>query len=279
MSNPNSFHYHDVKANYIETKLEFLVPTLEEKRDDLNEEEFLKNYNLILLDYCKTRKLKQPYPVVIVVPSNDPDPFTYFAAFHIITCMIDEIDPFLDYQLRKYDLGQEDFIGLVEFFIINAIKTLTPRKSEEDRIAIVRNWVKHYRVGYPKPTINEVKIIEEKESKITMAPELINECSTKLKLYFSEEHLILFTKLLSGESIEDKIIFLGLAGVLVDVFTQIKDKGLIVETKTTINRWICKNLEYKKNGMNVSFDPDYVKRILTSQSTPSKKSRIIIDFS
>jgi len=273
-----SFHSYDVKANKIESKLEFLLPGLEEIKDDFNIEEFLNTYHKILLDFCRSNYPEAPYPDPIIIPTNDLDFFIYFASFHIITCMVDEIDPFLDYHLSKYDDKQSDFIGFVEFLIINTIKNNSPRQSETDRIAIIRNWVKHHKIGYSQPTIKEVETIEKKEVKITVAPEIIDECVSKLKLYLDKNDLLLFSKLLSKEPIESKIIFLGTAGVFVDVFAQLKDKKLIVETKTTIILWICKNFEYQKNGVNILFNPDYVKRVLTSQSTPSKKSRIIIDF-
>ena len=276
MSNPNSFHYYDVRAKHLESLLDVLIRESTNLKKDLDPIAFIRNYRIFL-----EREVIPNHPDIDdagVISSNDRGLFIYYSSFHIMTCKIDEIDPFLDYQINTFNGTIKEFVDMVEYFIINSIKTQTPRENEQERISIVRKWVKPYRASYPRPTIKEVNTLESIDAKITVAPELIDECINKLELYFSKDNLPLFRKLLSGDSIDDKIIFLGIAGVLIDIFSQIKDKGLIIEPKSTINRWICRNFEYQKNGINVSFDPDYVKRVLTGQSTPTRKSRIVIDF-
>ena len=82
-------------------------------------------------------------------------------------------------------------------------------------------------------------------------------------------------RLLQGESIDRKIIFLSNQNRLVEVFRRLKYNGFLFETSTEIRNWLCSNFIYRSKEGDRKLNPHSVWDILSkSKGEPSFKSRI-----
>lgn len=94
------------------------------------------------------------------------------------------------------------------------------------------------------------------------------------KFFDADEHEEL-KRLLRGESIDRKIIFLSNQNRLVEVFRRLKYNGFIFETSTGVRNWLCNNFMYRSMLGAKELNPNSVWDILSkAKGEPSPKSRI-----
>ena len=102
-----------------------------------------------------------------------------------------------------------------------------------------------------------------------------------LKPYFDEKDHDNLEKLLNGEKISKILLFKSNGIKLVDIFLRLKENKpeKIINTKTEIIKWICKNFKFlEKNKVIKPFKIPYVKKIMTRDLIISKDSRIALQF-
>ncbi len=122
-----------------------------------------------------------------------------------------------------------------------------------------------------QPVVKEVPLM----SGILFDPDIIDPLTESLKMYFDKTQWDDLAKTLQGLISSDKLVFKSTGNRLIFAFTQLKEKGLLVQDKTFINKWICSSFAYQDHKGEIrSFNPGYVKKILTGQANVSKESRI-----
>lgn len=89
---------------------------------------------------------------------------------------------------------------------------------------------------------------QPKKSIIFNSYETIEKIHSELKGFFLPESETSLLKALHGEQIQYSLTFPHNQNKLVEVFRRLKYNGFILSNDTEIQKWLCSNFSYKKNG-------------------------------
>jgi len=150
-----SFNYYDVNTNRYYHQIESIFNSSEDLNPKFSTPEKQKEHLSILKEYIEAAS--QQYNLdqdeqrdVIIIPPANNGLYFFFAAHELICCEIYRINSFLNYQYQKFEGDKIEFIGIIEFFVCNSIKTNTPRANENERLTIIMSWVDEKKKLKPK---------------------------------------------------------------------------------------------------------------------------------
>ena len=225
------------------------------------------------------------------------------------------IVPILEYQYNQFysdeagKAGAENFLDELEYNACNFIRT---NRFPEDYFAKhdkIMNWVfakrdfrryenfiddrisnllevlnKFIPKDIPKEVVTKVNANKKNNDSVivSVVENMRDILFNDLKDYFSEENQETFKKILSGEAPELlKIIFLGQANQLVDVFRIYSDDENMNSDKRTVVKWICNHFMYYYKPLKrpAFFDNHATENMIYGQRPPTPKKRIkLIDI-
>lgn len=113
----------------------------------------------------------------------------------------------------------------------------------------------------------------------TFKPEAIGGIFNILKDFFSiEDQTELIRILKTGNNTNEQLIFLDSGNRLADVFKQFFETGIITGCdKKELERWICKNFNYRYRREIKSFTADYIEKCISRNDQPCKNPILKIE--
>ena len=161
----------------------------------------------------------------------------------------------------RYGRPDKSFLG--------KIKNRFPEYSELLNVAQQRGRLKG-RLKRAPQSLEEVPVL-----RILLDKDRFDELYRELCKFFDADDHEELKRLLRGESIDRKIIFLSNQNRLVEVFRRLKYNGFLFETWTEVRNWLCHSFMYlSKNGAQ-KLNRHSVWDILSkAKGEPSPKSRI-----
>lgn len=240
-----------------------------------------------------------------VIKSDNRFYFSYLGLFLALSDPL-KVIPILEYHLKEfllYDkekLGAEHFLGKLEYLVCNFLRT---NRFPEDFYAKhdkIINWI------YSKKTLheNQIRIDAKLEALLTavnkvtpknipnivlkdknnsqgtrkshavvIAHERVEVLYEDIKEYFSKASYKELKTILKGKAQPDsKIIFIGHANQLCDVFRIYSKDGHMTGTKRSIATWICDHFMYYIDSTQTPefFDQQAVENVLYGQDLPPK---------
>lgn len=98
-----------------------------------------------------------------------------------------------------------------------------------------------------------------------------------LKIYFKDDEANL-KKALQGEEIEKPLFFPHRQNKLAELFRRLDYNACLLNNKTEINKWLCKNFEFEEKGKVKPFNRYTIKDILSTGKGEAKKGERICEF-
>jgi hypothetical protein len=162
-------------------------------------------------------------------------------------------------QFRKYETALETKIEL----LVNTISKMSGTRIPSEAVAKIK----------PKKTS------AVKQGEVCVKKELEDVLFNDLKDCFSENSHEALKQLFKGTASADlKVIFMGNANQLVDVFRIYAEDKKIASSKREIGEWICHHFMYlaKNESTPNFFDRDATENMIYGQRPPSKNKRIAL---
>lgn len=244
-----------------------------------------------------------------VLNHNDSAYLAYLGLFLALSDPL-RIIPILEYQYNQFyndEAGSnaaENFLNELEFSACNFIRT---NRFPEDYFAKhdkIMNWVfakrdlrryedlmnnrfanlidvlnKFIPKNIPKEVLTKVNIDRKSNDyvKVFVVEDMREKLFNDLENYFDKKNHSALKEILSGNAPDLlKIIFLGQANQLVDVFRIYAEDKNVNADKRTVAKWICNHFTYYYESMEHPefFDNDATENMIYGQRPPTKDKRI-----
>lgn len=258
--------------------------------------------------YLKSQKLEEEFYLNNFYCIVKPDSDFYFSYLGLFLALSDplKITPILEHHLKDFIIndkekqGTEHFLGNLEYLVCNFLRTNRFPEDYYARHDKIINWIysKQNILSYQEQIDKKLEAVLAAINKAcsTKVPaEAIKTVSTKkqptkanglkvekgrleilyqdLKEFFNEKSHPELKRILEGQSdLDSKVLFMGQANQLCDVFRIYYKEQFITGTKRDIAKWICDHFLYYIDSSESPrfFDRRAVENVLYGQDLPPK---------
>ncbi|HOY37736.1 MAG TPA: hypothetical protein PLK75_00410 [Bacteroidales bacterium] len=237
---------------------------------------YIKQITRIAKEFCKQKKVpfKNLCEDSMLVISSESSYFETAIEADLIWRPEYSLELYLNFQLNNYKgkklNDKRTFVNLISRNVCKRMEKRSPF-NVNDRLKIIAKWAldKKNELGEP-PSLKMLDFTKD------VKLDLFND----IKDYFIEKQRKRLLKLLNGEPIRGKIVFIGLASSLIDVFYRLHNEDCIASSKTNTANWIAQHFRYKTDAIH-DFDRDNVyngMKTKYSNRRPNNSSKIEISF-
>ena len=215
-----------------------------------------------------------------------PSTFSNYGTFLTLKLLL--IDPYKIQLLLTYQCGlfegnryarKDNFIGLIEFFVYAQTRSFI-KISEPIRLEKISEWLQSKRESLQQ--IAAIPVVSTKEFSTVVFFDQNKEglfCE-RMKMYISSEQFENFKKLISGNELDGKILFMGQVNQLVDLFKRLKKHNFInVYSYPKLGKWLLDNFLYlNRRNEETALEINTLNSLLKKSKPVSKRNRIIPEF-
>lgn len=273
-------------------------------------EEYVKQIRGSVLIDLERLKLDADFYIDHFYQVIEPKDNSYLTYLPLFLCMNDylRIIPVLEFHMEEFaatdceQRGEEGFLGLLEIHVCNFIRS---NRFPEDWFAKhdkILNWVyskrssieadkrlkemmgtlvdainKSIKINIPKEVFDKVSLKRSEDKIVRVIHERIEMLFEDIKDKFGVNNHEALRRILSGHAQpNEKVIFLGQANQIIDVFRIYAIDKFITVDKRAIGKWIREHFMYYSEAIGEPrfFEEESVERIIYHKNPISPDSRI-----